>query len=60
MTYEELENGIYGLVVTLCRQHEAAGTDSETARSTVADWLEQVAASLRSLEKDNQHGRSEE
>lgn len=56
---EELENGIYGLVVSLCQETaRAEGISIPQAQDKVALWLVQVATSLQDLNQGDtkQHG----
>lgn len=53
MMKEELENGIYGLVISLCQEISRADSKPiETAQEEVSMWLIQVAASLHDLNKE--------
>ncbi len=55
MVREELENGIYGLVVNLCQEiSQSTGRPVQDAQEEVALWLVQVAASLQDLNKEKQ------
>jgi hypothetical protein len=50
---EELENGIYGMVVSLCQEiSRAENKPIPVAQEEVALWLIQVAASLKDLNKE--------
>lgn len=50
---EELENGIYGLVVSLCQEiSRSTGKPIPQAQEEVSLWLVQVAASLKDLNKE--------
>lgn len=49
MEIVELENGIFGMVVTLCRQ-KAGVLGDEAAREAVAAWLVEIATTLLQLQ----------
>ena len=46
-----LEDGLYGMVITLCKQ-KAETMPMEQAQEEVAAWLVQVAATLATMNKE--------
>lgn len=46
---QELVNGIFSLVVTWVKSLEENGSDEETARNTVANYLDGVSYALKNL-----------
>lgn len=52
----EIEDSIFGLVVSLCRLKEnSQGKTPFQARNEVADWLEKVGDTLRVTEEEEQN-----
>jgi hypothetical protein len=47
MGRHEIEQGLFGLVITLCRMHEGEGATSEQARERTASFLDRLINGLR-------------
>ena len=51
MTVTEMENHIFGMVMTLCKLHEEEGMSIDDSKTTVGNLLVDISNSLNSLKE---------